>query len=96
MTEPPKEGEDGPRPILRFYINMQYDARTYVNYRYAPSDWSEKSAEEKEAFLRNEADQWMDELITWGAEVHDHTKVSGPLEGWEQGGWVGEPEDYYD
>lgn len=80
------------RVVLRFYISPSWDAHQYVNYVYAPEDWADMSEEEQNKFLDEEARNWMEQQIEYGALPHTPGDATDQ---WESGGDPDEPEEWF-
>lgn len=57
--------------VIEFYISPDYDAHTHRIYVEVPENFDNMSDGEKETFLQEEAQSYMNEHIDYGALVHE-------------------------
>jgi hypothetical protein len=75
---------DQPTGYIRVQIDMQYDARSQGFFAKAPANWADMEAAEREQFLDNAAQQFLDEQIECHATFYataDEASAANPR-GW--------------
>lgn len=83
---------DKERPIIKFALNVEWDAKPHVEFFYAPDDWADMTEEERQKFLEREAETFQEEKVERSYQVYATAdEAEADDHGW--GAYYDEPED---
>lgn len=80
------------RPIIKFTINLSWDAQPHVAFFYAPDGWDTMTPAERVAFCEEEAETYEQEVVERSYTMYDtEAQAEKDDHGW--GAYYTDPED---
>lgn len=78
--------------IIKFTINLDWDARPHVAFFKAPDNWDDMTDDRRTKFLEEESELWADEKIERSYQVYaDEDEAQADDHGW--GAYYDDPEE---